>query len=276
MPYAFRSYDHWGSNKDDVGELNPGTAHSIPIWQVARATTAAPTYFDPIEISNRIFGDGGFGTNNPSQRMLWEVVQMSGNDHKYVKLLLSIGTGQTDIKRIKRGNFRKYLAYAKAARMLASDSEQTHQGLKSAAKQWKIPYYRFNVPLKDGLGKIKLDEYRDDTFQRIREMTERYCKTKDKDLARVARILVENRHARKDRSLWQLKATGKRYRCTQEYCTRCQELLLRKEDLEDHLEQQHPFLSPAQKDLFVRQGTLPPEPLGEDSEYSDAESGSRI
>ena len=75
-PYMFRSYDHFGSEPPSYNERNPGVAHSIPIWEVARATTAAPTYFEPIKISNRKFGDGGFGTNNPAEEMFWEVVHM--------------------------------------------------------------------------------------------------------------------------------------------------------------------------------------------------------
>ena len=65
-PYLFRSYDHHphvpkeGEARSWV-ERNPGYSQRIPIWQVARATSAAPTYFDSITIENRKYGDGGFG-----------------------------------------------------------------------------------------------------------------------------------------------------------------------------------------------------------------------
>src|ERR1700761_3095290 len=92
-PYLIRSYDHWGTVPEQMTERNPGIAHSISIWEAARATTAAPSYFDPIEISNRKFGDGGFGTNNPVMEMFWEVTHMNGSDATKhgIKLILSIG-----------------------------------------------------------------------------------------------------------------------------------------------------------------------------------------
>jgi len=42
------------------------------IWQVARATSAAPTYFQPIEIDDVLYGDGGTGWNNPVKEAIAE------------------------------------------------------------------------------------------------------------------------------------------------------------------------------------------------------------
>lgn len=37
-----------------------------PIWQAARATSAAPFYFDSITVDNVAYIDGGIQVNNPS------------------------------------------------------------------------------------------------------------------------------------------------------------------------------------------------------------------
>ena len=47
-PYIFRSYDHprdlsRGNGQSAGSVRNPGPAANVPIWQAARATSAAPT-----------------------------------------------------------------------------------------------------------------------------------------------------------------------------------------------------------------------------------------
>ncbi|QSZ37305.1 hypothetical protein DSL72_009399 [Monilinia vaccinii-corymbosi] len=54
-PYLFRTYEHVGSPIYDPQELNPGPPSQNHIWEVARATTAAPTYFKPMRIGEERF-----------------------------------------------------------------------------------------------------------------------------------------------------------------------------------------------------------------------------
>ena len=84
-PAIFRSY---------TVEGDPRT--KCAIWQAARATTAAPTFFKPMPIDNPrptiIYVDGGLGNNNPSQLALAESRRIWGVETKIC--LVSIGTGQ--------------------------------------------------------------------------------------------------------------------------------------------------------------------------------------
>lgn len=155
-PYLFRSYDHHptiperGKQKNAL-ELNPGYSQRIPIWQVARATSAAPTYFDSITIDNRKFGDGGFGSNNPAQWMYWEVCQMNGNEKSFIGMLISIGTGQSPVSRFSKGGLRKFVKYLKAAKQLAADAELDHKEMLRETNEGEAPpYHRFNVPYNQG------------------------------------------------------------------------------------------------------------------------------
>jgi hypothetical protein len=256
-PYLFRSYDHWGFDPPLITERNPGPAHSLPIWQVARATTAAPFYFDTIEISNRKFGDGGFGTNNPALEMWHEVTGMSGNDPNSIKLLVSMGTGKSTISRFEKGTFKKALGYINAARKLASDSEEAHKTLEQMKEKWHIPYHRFNVPVTFGLGEVKLDEFKHDTLEKIERDTKKYCSTIEKELTDVAKVLVENRRHRTKSDLWPLVSTGKQYRCTVPKCHRTQELLQRVKDIRSHLETHDLSGSELDIDGLIKQGTRP-------------------
>ncbi|KAJ9629468.1 hypothetical protein H2203_001842 [Taxawa tesnikishii (nom. ined.)] len=160
-PCLFRSYDHWASpgNTPTIFERNPGSAHSIPLWQVARATSAAPTYFKPVKIQDRIFGDGGFGANNPTEELICEVSQMHGNDRKVIPLVVSIGTGgKPNPGRYEGDGIWKYINLIKAAKAIPTDSDDT--GAARLCEVAKIPYFRFNVLRTQGLGEVKLDEWK--------------------------------------------------------------------------------------------------------------------
>jgi patatin-like phospholipase/acyl hydrolase len=69
-PHLFTSYwtDRW----------DPTLIAHTKIWEAARATSAASTFFEPIEIGphRQVFLDGGTGANNP--------VQLLVNEAKYV------------------------------------------------------------------------------------------------------------------------------------------------------------------------------------------------
>jgi patatin-like phospholipase/acyl hydrolase len=79
--------------------LRPGEAphDDYLFWQVARATSAAPTYFEPARVTNLTTGrsqtlvDGGVYANNPSVCAFVEAQKMMG-DHDGM-LLVALGTG---------------------------------------------------------------------------------------------------------------------------------------------------------------------------------------
>ena len=134
-------------------------AHDIPIWQVARATSAAPTYFKPPVIDGLEYLDGGFGANNPCAEIYDEVRKMNNNSKSCVSIILSIGTGKNnEARRVKGTGIQRYLNYLNFARKWASDSEQTHLEMLKAKSKGQLNYFRLNV--EEGLDLMKLDEWR--------------------------------------------------------------------------------------------------------------------
>ena len=134
-------------------------AHDIPIWQVARATSAAPTYFKPPKIDGLEYVDGGFGANNPCAEIYDEVRKMNNDSKKSASTILSIGTGKNnEARRFKGTGFQRYFNYLNFARKWASDSEQTHLAMLKAKKEVNFNYFRLNV--EEGLDRMKLDEWR--------------------------------------------------------------------------------------------------------------------
>ena len=90
--YVLRSYHHPQSKPLDPMERNPGPVVHYPIARVARATSAAPFYFQAMKLNAEDPGleliDGGFGANNPSEEAYREVKQMSELSSSMDPLLL--------------------------------------------------------------------------------------------------------------------------------------------------------------------------------------------
>ncbi|KAI0809419.1 hypothetical protein GGR55DRAFT_679769 [Xylaria sp. FL0064] len=149
--YVFRSFDFNPTRRDaPVPEFRkPRLADDCQIWQVARATSAAPTYFSPIEINGRRFMDSGIGTNNPAAVALNEVGLL--NERMKTTLLISIGTGSSR-PASRFGTFSRLRALVNTA----TETEETHHRLSALTEQSGDPYFRFSGPDLD----MELDEWR--------------------------------------------------------------------------------------------------------------------
>jgi len=183
-PAIFRSYSVEGE---------PRTRCAI--WQAARATTAAPTFFAPMPIDNPrptvLYIDGGLGYNNPSRLALAKSRRIWGRKAKVC--LVSIGTGQqpatsivnesqleTDLE-TQKSMFKTVqsalstatskipywdkaknipagvLTLLKMATAIATDTENVHDNLQREAEQ-TFAYFRFNVDCD--VGNIGLEEWK--------------------------------------------------------------------------------------------------------------------
>lgn len=92
--YMFRTYDcrmPLGSEIPKWKPLNPGPASTYQIWEVARATSAAPIFFAPIHLNDKVFVNGGVTANNPTQEALREVAFLHGELSG--TCVVSIGSG---------------------------------------------------------------------------------------------------------------------------------------------------------------------------------------
>ena len=171
-PYLFRTYKnlHRGKTSEQrQSDRNPALAHDIPIWQVARATSAAPTYFKTITIDELEYLDGGFGgTNNPCVEIYDEVCKMNNNAGKCVSVIVSVGTGKNNkISRFDRTTGprshmpgHRLYHYMNFAKKWSTDSENTHISMFNMKTRLndRFEYFRLNV--QEGIGETKLDEWR--------------------------------------------------------------------------------------------------------------------
>ena len=189
-PTLFRSYQCKGYNADKCA-----------IWEAARATSAAQTFFKPITITmpppGGTFVDGGLTHNNPGELALSEAQRIWSTVKRFS--LTSIGTGRSKAVKIVDTTSKKLdglssktvrfttgttsrVAAGKAALgkireacvELASSSEPVHQRLlkdsTSVDPEKRFPYHRFNV--ERDMHEIELQEWKQ--MEAIGSHTARY------------------------------------------------------------------------------------------------------
>ena len=134
------------------------------IWEAARATTAAPTFFKRIYIGEpgqikEEFIDPGLGCNNPVTEVMDEARLVFG-DHREIGCILSIGTGHPGpIALDKPRGFQKMLPtqLINVLKEIATDCESTAAMVARRFRNHPDVYFRLNVA--HGAGSIALDEW---------------------------------------------------------------------------------------------------------------------
>ncbi|SPB47169.1 unnamed protein product [Aspergillus niger] len=246
--YRFQTYDT--PEKTNSGDPNLGTAFTGPLWWVARACTAAPTYFIPKEIealNGNIwrFKDAGLVLQNPTQEGVDEVLRWGPPSETYAQCfntIVSIGAGlQRPPKnfgpgRAPGGGWLDTLAVIKAG-FKFDNPEAVHKNMSRTLGVNGI-YWRFNSDSHEW-GNIKLDQYDEGTMTKMRTLANTYLAREDvkHDLQECAKSLVKHRRQRlKQQDAWERFALAVEYRCAAPGCFNHYNL---KEDMENHMRRCH-------------------------------------
>lgn len=170
-----------------------GTEIPSTILEAARATSAAPTYFPPMEIDGDLYVDGGIGYNNPTEEAIREAHRIWPN--RKIGCLVSIGTGLmqpiSGATRVKEqlgtlagGVLQRMmpltaekLSVAEYCTQLAMSCQMIHTHVVENPSIEKKPqqrprYYRFNVT--SGMAGIGIDE--SNKLNEISQMTDSYVR----------------------------------------------------------------------------------------------------
>lgn len=151
-----------------------GMLDRIRIWEAARATSAATSFFEPLVVDGRSYADAATGANNPIYELWAEASSMYSpydgwklDDH--LKCLVSIGTGIPSRRPFGPG----LMEVAAALKAIATESETKAQQFQrqhlSLVRNSIL--FRFNVI--DGLQGIGLEDA--DRLGEIEASTDRYC-----------------------------------------------------------------------------------------------------
>jgi predicted acylesterase/phospholipase RssA len=233
-PVLFRSYPislDTGNVENPVAR-DVDSAEYCKIWQVARATTAAPTYFESHEAK---YVDPAPFLYNPSWEVYKECTRPLDTSSTHIDLFLSIGsevTSQT-FATAHRGKLRlhrtsKMLKRAATIQKFAGVVDEAMR-TRDFSNSW---YRRIKIETEGKVG---------ESFEEVCEKGVQREHVK-KIVEGCARVLVRMRKRRENTMLWEQFAEGVRYVCpiipdhqTQYFQTRV--------ELKDHLQVKHGLFS---------------------------------
>jgi uncharacterized protein len=164
--------------------------HLTPMWRVARATSAAPTYLKghEHEESGRIFIDGGVWANNPVMAALVDAV--SAYDVAFEQIeIMSIGTGNAPFELQRKGVLGGLIAWKeaiKAAMFLTTDNATAQ------AKLLLGPDRCLRIEPEEADSSIDLDDY-DRAFAALPDRARQHFEDRRAEIARFFEMPVAPR-----------------------------------------------------------------------------------
>lgn len=152
------------------------------IWEVARATSAATTFFKPIRVGRDDvnFIDAAFGYNNPCEVLLEEARRQYPGDRKL--RILSIGTGLGDTSSISKTR----TSIIKALKKMATSSKKVAMRLENQFGG-SGQYYRFNVDR--GLQDVTLSDW--DKVSEISAHTKNFLSENQKPIQEFVDVFID-------------------------------------------------------------------------------------
>ncbi|GKZ22835.1 hypothetical protein AbraIFM66951_004959 [Aspergillus brasiliensis] len=248
--YRFQTYDT--PRETNAGDPNLGTAFTGPLWWVARACTAAPTYFIPKDIAaldGNIwrFKDAGLVLQNPTLEGVNELRRWGPQPQTYAErfsAIVSIGTGYQRPPahfgpgQAPRGGWRDTYNVLRAG-FRYDNPEAVHRAMRDTLGLRGI-YWRLNDEDSEEWGKIKLDQYDEVTMEKMRRLANTYLAREDveRDLQMCAKNLVKHRRLRlMQGDEWERFALAVEYRCPVPGCFNHYNL---RGDMASHMRRCHP------------------------------------
>jgi uncharacterized protein len=147
---------------------------------VARCTSAAPTYFEPKKLEEKgTFVDGGLAVNNPAMSAYVEVLKLlrkQGIDPATKKIILvSLGTGTVtlslDYEQIKNWTPINWITGPLISSFFDGNSTTVEYQLRQILPD---NYYRFQLILPNKKGADELDNTDQDFLDKMKGLTQRY------------------------------------------------------------------------------------------------------
>ncbi len=252
-PYIHRTYSTFRLNGHN-GDF--GLAHQGPIWQVARATTALPSFFQPTIIDGLKYSSGTLLETDTSFMMHEEVRKANGGTNH--SIILSIGGGASSRQNLESEKVRREMLEVPGYIRLNADN-----GLD----QMEVDEWRARGRLRTNIGSLigrysvapknrstpaivkhdsnipKWFQPKNLTTESIRKRTREYLDREDvqSKISEIADLLVEKRRdrVRCDPGRWEKFCFQTWYRCVIPGCPRAGKEYGSREALQWHLVDKH-------------------------------------
>ncbi|KAI9833509.1 MAG: hypothetical protein M1819_003668 [Sarea resinae] len=193
FPTLFRTYEVRANMSDDC-----------KIWEAARATTAAPTFFKRVVIGEpgqvkTEYVDAALGCNNPTEHVIREALEIFVGERP-VGVVVSIGAGHPGVIGLSEPHGYQRILPLKlidVLKRIAIDCNDTADRLARRFRRVPGIYFRLNV--NHGISQISLDEWKKighvkdhttaymhdlEVSQAIDSITRRLCNTDSEPLVR--------------------------------------------------------------------------------------------
>ncbi|MBP5756559.1 MAG: patatin-like phospholipase family protein, partial [Spirochaetales bacterium] len=156
-----------------------------PVWVAARATSAAPTYFSPIEYKGELLVDGGVIANNPALYAYFEAKALYPDCEKFH--ILSVSTGGS-YHTMRMDSTRGLMNWAdQVSPMYSTAQKRTTDFVINRIRD--VDYVRIDDPLPNP---VKMDETNPTALEYIRRQAKLTADKNRHVLKDFAKKLVEN------------------------------------------------------------------------------------
>lgn len=170
---------------------------------VCRATSAAPSYFEPAGVFSatkvrHAFVDGGVFANNPTLCAIAEVSKARGVIDPMQMLLVSLGTGKTprtfDFNRFK-SKLALFLVPDLINIMMSGVAETTHHIVKNVFRTLKVDQQYIRLDAEIANPKVgEMDNASRQNIDRLRAIAGSFIENNEENLAQLAAQLIKIGH----------------------------------------------------------------------------------
>eukprot|EP01103_Thecamoeba_quadrilineata_P001111 TRINITY_DN1098_c0_g3_i1.p1 TRINITY_DN1098_c0_g3~~TRINITY_DN1098_c0_g3_i1.p1 ORF type:complete len:971 (+),score=190.39 TRINITY_DN1098_c0_g3_i1:79-2991(+) len=174
--FLFRTYDPENSSYSGSSQYR--------LWEGARASASAPTFFKPLKIDGHVFMDGALVANNPTiigiheARSIWK--------DRPIDCVVSLGTGKFSSFR----NKTNLVGIVNTVMGIALNPDTVHREVERMLQlnTLNTKYFRFNPDNNEG--DVPLDECDIKELKRLRKSTRSYVESHSDAFANCSNLLL--------------------------------------------------------------------------------------
>ena len=191
VPTMIMSYDL--STGSPVIISSYSDSEHYPVWVAARATSAAPTYFAPLEYGGKLLADGGIIANNPALYAYMEARRLYPECHRFH--ILSISTGGK-FHTMEKEDARGIMSWADQVTPLF-DTAQKRTSDYVLENMPDVEYTRIDNSLSTH---FEMDETDPVALRMMKSEAQHNALARKEELQAYAQKLLENMEVRKNAS----------------------------------------------------------------------------